>query len=99
MFEADIVLVLLLAGASCISLHRSACHARFSYTTFPVHVRPSIYTANMTSPAPEKKYTMAVKAYKNPDFLNSGHARFIRVMCEYEVRLNVEWAMWRPCSS
>ncbi|KAM3572957.1 hypothetical protein VYU27_005044 [Nannochloropsis oceanica] len=38
----------------------------------------------MTSPAPEKKYTMAVKAYKNPDFLNSGHARFIRVMCEYE---------------
>jgi len=29
---------------------------------------------------------MAVKAYKNPDFLNSGHARFIRVMCEYEVR-------------
>jgi len=49
----------------------------------------------MTSPAPEKKYTMAVKAYKNPDFLNSGHARFIRVMCEYEVRLGVEWAtMW-----
>ncbi|TFJ81589.1 hypothetical protein NSK_006840 [Nannochloropsis salina CCMP1776] len=38
----------------------------------------------MASPAPEKKYTMAVKAYKNPDFLNSGHARFIRVMCEYE---------------
>jgi len=42
----------------------------------------------MASPAPEKKYTMAVKAYKNPDFLNSGHARFIRVMCEYEVRLD-----------
>lgn len=41
----------------------------------------------MTSPVPEKKYTMAVKAYKNPDFLNSGHARFIRVMCEYEVCL------------
>jgi hypothetical protein len=36
-------------------------------------------------PNPPKKYTMAVKAYKNPDFLNSGHARFIRVMCEYEV--------------
>jgi hypothetical protein len=36
-------------------------------------------------PPPPKKYTMAVKAYKNPEFLNSGHARFIRVMCEYEV--------------
>lgn len=35
-------------------------------------------------PPPPKKYTMAVKAYKNPEFLNSGHARFIRVMCEYE---------------
>jgi len=34
---------------------------------------------------PPKKYTYAVKAYKNPDFLNSNHARFIRVMCEYEV--------------
>ncbi len=39
----------------------------------------------MATPPLEKKYTMAVKAYKNPDFLNSGHARFIRVMCEYEV--------------
>lgn len=45
----------------------------------------------MTTPPPqgEKKYTYAVKAYKNADFLNSGHARFIRVMCEYEVRGSV----------
>jgi hypothetical protein len=34
---------------------------------------------------PKKKYTYAIKAYKNPDFLNGNHARFIRVMCEYEV--------------
>ena len=54
---------------------------------YPRPYPPSKHTANMASPVPEKKYTMAVKAYKNPDFLNSGHARFIRVMCEYEVRL------------
>jgi hypothetical protein len=54
----------------------------------------------MASPAPEKKYTMAVKAYKNPDFLNSGHARFIRVMCEYEVRLSIlEWGACAPSLS
>lgn len=37
------------------------------------------------SSAPSKRFTYAVKAYKNPDFLNSSSARFIRVMCEYEV--------------
>ena len=46
----------------------------------------SLKKETMASIPADKKYTYAVKAYKNPDFLNSGHARFIRVMCEYEVR-------------
>ncbi len=34
--------------------------------------------------APKKKYTPTTKAYRNTDFLNSSHARLVRIMCEYE---------------
>eukprot|EP00668_Euglena_longa_P001943 GGOE01002267.1.p1 GENE.GGOE01002267.1~~GGOE01002267.1.p1 ORF type:complete len:359 (-),score=106.15 GGOE01002267.1:284-1336(-) len=32
----------------------------------------------------ETKFTPTIKAYKNLDFLNSRHARSIRIMCEFE---------------
>ncbi|CAM9241410.1 unnamed protein product [Choristocarpus tenellus] len=32
----------------------------------------------------EKMFTPTVKAYKNPNFINSDQARHIRIMCEYE---------------
>jgi len=35
----------------------------------------------------ERVYCPTIKAYKNDAFLNSGHARFIRIMCEYEETL------------
>lgn len=35
----------------------------------------------------ERLYCPTTKAYKNDAFLNSGHARFIRIMCEYEETL------------
>ena len=33
-----------------------------------------------------KVNTPTIKAYKNPEFLNSSQARLLRIMCEYEVR-------------
>ncbi|CAM9736169.1 unnamed protein product, partial [Discosporangium mesarthrocarpum] len=39
---------------------------------------------NMATGKNGKKFTPTVKAYKNPDFINSDSARHIRIMCEYE---------------
>ncbi len=36
---------------------------------------------------PVKKYTPTIKAYRNTEFLNSSHARLVRIMCEYEETL------------
>ena len=52
-------------------------------TTSNLH-RNNYTTSKMTST--EKTHTVATKAYKNMDFLNSESARNIRIMCEYEVR-------------
>ena len=51
-------------------------------------------------PSSWDKPTPTIKAYKNPDFLNSSHARSMRMMCEYEEtmqRLCVRWC--RPLDS
>ncbi len=32
----------------------------------------------------EKKFTPTVKAYRNPEFLNSPQGRLVRIICEYE---------------
>lgn len=39
----------------------------------------------MADPVTHKEYTEAVKCYKRMDFLNSGDARYLRILCEYEV--------------
>ena len=37
-------------------------------------------------PVTHKDYTVAQKCYKNLEFLNSADARYLRILCEYEVR-------------
>ncbi len=32
----------------------------------------------------DKKYTPTIKAYRNPEFLNSPQGRLVRIICEYE---------------
>lgn len=42
----------------------------------------------MADPVTHKEYTECAKCYKNADFLNSGDARYLRILCEYEEPLH-----------
>jgi hypothetical protein len=44
--------------------------------------------ADTTDPVTHKEYTECAKCYKNLDFLNSGDARYLRILCEYEEPLH-----------
>ncbi len=50
----------------------------------PIQVIMSSYDASAGEAENAKKYTPTIKAYRNPEFLNSPQGRLVRIICEYE---------------